>query len=112
MKTYLLYLLIPIALVLFSQTSPKKEIAVKKIQTYNIDSLKRESDSIKQEIVKDINFFKHEVDSIDTITKALIEETKHLKKDTLVVTETVDSISVAPKKKGWIRKTIDKIKNK
>lgn len=110
MKTYIIYLLIPIALVLFSQTTPKKEVAVKKVQTYNIDSLIKENEVIKQQISKDTKVFKIQVDSINKITDTYILELKNIKIDTIFVIDTTD-VNVG-KKKGWLKRTIDKIKNK
>lgn len=109
MKTYIIYLLIPIALVLFSQTTPKDEVAVKKVQTYNINSLIKENEIIKQQISKDTKVFKIQVDSINKITETYILELKNIKIDTTFVTDTTD-VNVG-KKKGWFKKTIDKIKN-
>lgn len=111
MKTYIIYLLIPIALVLFSQTTPKEEVAVKKVQTYNIDSLIKENEVIKQQISKDTKVFKMQVDSINKITETYILELKNIKIDTTFVpVDTLDKDTVK-KKKGWIRRTIDKIRN-
>lgn len=110
MKTYIFYLLIPIALVLFSQTTPKKEIAVKKVQTYNIDSLKRENESIKQQIIKDTKVFKIQVDSVKEITKTYMLELKNIKIDTISIP--VDTLTETnKKKKTWLKRAIDKIKN-
>lgn len=111
MKIYLFYLLIPVVLVLFSQTSVQleKEIIVEHVDDYNIDSIKRKSEIIKQEILEDTDLFKTQVDSIKTLTMLLIEEAKHLEKDTIFI-EKGDSMVL--KKKGWLKKTIDKIKNK
>lgn len=110
MKTYIIYLLIPVALVLFAQTTPKKEVAVKQAQTYNIDSLVREREAIKQQILQDTKVFKTQVDSIKEITKTYLQELKNIEKDTAFVADTTEVNS--GKKKGWFKRTIDKIKNK
>ena len=113
MKTYLLYLLIPIVLVLFSQTPVqlKKEVVTKIVEEYNIDSLRRENESIKQEITKDTKVFKMHVDSANKITKAYIKDLKNIKiGGTFVPTDTLNKNT--GKRKGWFKKIIDKIKNK
>lgn len=110
MKTYIIYLLIPIALVLFSQTSPKTEVVGKKVQTYNIDSLKRENDSIKQQITKDTKVFKIQVDSTKKIIETYMLELKNIKIDT--TSTPIDTlIETDKKKKNWLKRTIDRIKN-
>ena len=110
MKTYIIYLLIPVALVLFAQTTPEKEVAVKQAQTYNIDSLVREREAIKQQISQDTKVFKTQVDSIKEITKTYLQELKNIEKDTTFVSDTIEVTT--KKKKGWFKRTIDKIKNK
>lgn len=109
MKTYIIYLLIPVVLVLFAQTTPKKEVSVKRVQTYNIDSIVRESEAIRRQISQDTKVFKTQVDSIKEITKNYLQELKNIKKDTAFVADTTE---VKLKKKGWFKRTIDKIKNK
>lgn len=113
MKTYLLYLLIPIALLLFSQTPVqyKKKAIYESMEKYNIDSLKRENDIIKEQITTDIKTFKTQVDSVNKITEVYIKDLKNIKIDTTFVpVDTLDKDTVK-KKKGWIRRTIDKIRN-
>lgn len=83
---------------------------MKKVQTYNIDSSVRENEVIKQQISKDTKVFKTQVDSINKITETYILELKNIKIDTTFVTDTTN-VNVG-KKKGWLKRTIDKIKNK
>ena len=115
MKTYLIFLLIPVILLVFSTKHAQENVGLQKVQTLqqDIDSLVIGNKLIKEEIIKDINVFKQEVDSINIITKVFIDDMKSFKNDTVINTEVIDTTQKNNiKKKGWIKRTIDKIKNK
>lgn len=99
MKTYIIYLLIPVALVLFAQTTSKKEVVVKQVQTYNINSLVSESEAIKQQILQDTKVFKTQVDSIKEITKNYLQEIKNTEKYTNFSSDAVE-VSIVKERRG------------
>lgn len=112
MKAYLILLVLPIFFMMFSvdSTNPNFPAGVS-IHKYNIDSLSKENDSIKHQIFNDIELFKNNVDSINTITKNYIAELSLLDSDVTIDTIKTDSVVIEKKKKGWVKRTLDKIKN-
>lgn len=117
MKTYLLYLLIPVIFVLVPYTTKDRTERINTYYTYNksIDSLRESSLNIKQEIDKDIHNFKNYTDSIKTKIanyRKEIDVIKNRQTNKLIDTTQLSLIDskISSKRKSWIKRTIAKIK--
>ena len=120
MKTYITITILTFMLTILSFSSKDSTTNIENIDKPNYrDSLsliKSNRDSLLLDMQKDIDSFKISVDSIVSISKEYNKELNQIliqkQTENTAISEVVtDTIKTVKKKKTWIKRTIDKIKN-